>query len=645
MSNLSGAPASNAGDDFHELWVARKALDLLSNADDIEAIYVEGVAPDDQGSAPPEARQGIDCTLYFGGRTATDADRVEVVQLKYSTARPHTSWTVARLISPSGERRRSVIFKLAKAWDALSKYRSINAPPRASLVTNQPVSEELRSAIRRAARERTAIPTRADVLDAPLEAKLAYASGLSAAKFQTFAKVLAIEGGVGSRLSFEESVLQEIADWSDDDAASVKDSVLRFVRSKAMPDVGEPITRESVLALFGVTDPAGLFPNPSTIEAIQQQVHRSTVQSAIERILAGERYLCLHGRGGVGKTTALQELEMALPPDSIMVTYDCYGAGSYLDAGALRHRSADAFLQLANDLAIGLNLPMLLSRREGSDYPRLFKSRLRQVSRVLAARSFQAVAVVAVDAADNACVAAHERDEVHLSFVRDFVRLKDIPDNVRFVVTTRSGRIDKLQLPPNYAEAKVEPFSQAETDKYIHSVWPHAKQSDVEDFHRLSGGIPRSLSYAANGNEDSISAALDRLRSGGRSLEDIFEQSFDEALKKSGMDVDLTRLLAGLISLPRPVPLNHLAVLLEVTELQLIDFCTDLAPGIRLDRKLVGFADEDYEGFARARCVEEPDERPAAGCPLSPFPGRGRSICGRRRCPTCWRMLDKERNF
>ncbi len=605
MSSLSGAPGSNAGDDFHELWVARKAISLLSNDDGLEAIAVEGVSPDDQASVPPEARQGIDCTLYFGGRNAADADRVEVVQLKYSTARPRAKWTVARLTSPREERRRSDIFKLAKAWNAIASRRPVDSAPRATLVTNQPVSDDLLSVMRRAALETVAVPNRASVADAPAEAQLAYASDLSAAKFQAFAKALVIEGGAGSRFSFEEKVLQEIAEWSDDDAGSVKDGLLRFVRSKAMPDVREPITRESVLALFGVTDSAGLFPNPSAIEPTQRPVSRSAVQDAIGRILSGKQYTCLHGRAGVGKTTALQEIEMGLPPDSIMVTYDCYGAGSYLDAGALRHRSADAFLHLANELAVGLNLPMLLSRREGSDYPRLFKSRLKRASSVLAARNPQAVAVVAVDAADNAVAAAHERDEASLSFIRDFVHLKDLPENVRFVVTTRTGRIDQLQLPRSYAKAEVEAFTHGETDKYIHGVWPHATRSDVEDFHRLSGGIPRVLAYAAKGNDKSIPTALDKLRPDGKSLEDIFEQSFDEALKKSGMHVELTKLFAGLISLPRPVPLNHLAAVLEASELQVADFCADLAPGIRLDDEVVGFADEDYEEFARARGAEE----------------------------------------
>ena len=605
MTSFSGAPASNAGDDFHELWVARRAISLLSNKDGLEAIAVEGVSPEDRTSTPPEVRAGIDCTLYFGGRSAREAERVEVVQVKYSTTQPRTKWTVARLTYPRKKRPRSIFFKLAKAWDALASGRPPDSATLATLVTNQPVSDDLLAAIHRAATEKVVVPRRAPVADATPEAQLAYASGLSAAKFHAFAKALSIEGGAGSRFAFEERVFQEIADWSDDNAGSVKDRLLRFVRDKAMPDVGEPITRESVLALFGVTDSTGLFPSPSAIEPTQRPVSRSAVRSALRRIQAGEQYMCLHGRAGVGKTTALQEIEGGLPPDSVMVSYDCYGAGSYLDAGALRHRSADAFVHLANELAVRLNLPMLLSRREGSDYPRLFKSRLKRASSVLAARNPQAVAVVAVDAADNAVAAAHQRDEASLSFVREFVHLKDLPENVRFVVTTRTARIDQLQLPRSYAQAEVEAFNLRETGEYIHHVWPHATQSYVEDFHRLSGGIPRVLTYAAKGDNVSISTALDKLRPDGKSLEDIFEQSFDAALKKSGMDVELTRLFAGLISLPRPVPLNHLAAVLETTDLQVADFCADLAPGLRLDGEVVGFADEDYEEFARAKGEEE----------------------------------------
>ena len=132
---------------------------------------------------------------------------------------------------------------------------------------------------------------------------------------------------------------------------------------------------------------------------------------------AGVRCLCLHGRAGVGKTTALQEIEEALPAGSIMVKYDCYGGGGYLDPSALRHRPRDAFIQLTNDLAARLRLPLLLSRHDGSDYPRLFSNRLKHAAHALAARNPDALVVIAVDAADNAVVAAQERNPAESSFV------------------------------------------------------------------------------------------------------------------------------------------------------------------------------------------------------------------------------------
>ena len=601
MTSFRGAPASNAGDDFHELWVARRAISLLSNGDGLEAIAVEGVSSGDQASTSPGARDGIDCTLYYGGRNARDAERVEVVQAKYSTTKPRTKWTVARLTYSKKGRPGCVFFKLAKAWDALASDRPPDYPTLSTLVTNQPVSDSLLAAIRRAAAEKVVVPQRAPGARAKPEVRLAYASGLSTAKFHAFAKALSIEGGAGSRLALEEGVLHDIAEWSDDDAGAVKDRLLRFVRAKAMPDVGEPITRESVLRWFGVAGASGLFPCPSVIETTRNPVSRSPVREVITRIGSGDQYTCLHGGAGVGKTTALQEIERGLPPDSIMVTYDCYGAGSYLDAGAMRHRSADAFVQLANELAVSLDLPMLLSRRDRSDYPRLFKSRLERASSALRARNPRAIAVVAVDAADNAVTAACHRDEASLSFVRDFVHLKDLPENIRFVVTTRTGRIDDLQLPRYYTRAEIVPFTPSETADYVERIWPQATESDVDDLHRLSGGVPRVLAYAAKGDDESISAAFERLRPDGKSLQDIFEQSFGEALKKSAMDVELTRLLAGLISLPRPVPLTYLAAVLDTNEQQVADFCADLAPGLRVDGEVVGFADEDYEEFARAK--------------------------------------------
>ena len=88
MTEFRGARGSNTGDDFHELWAARQAIRLLLNEDGLEAIAVEGVSARDERGSPQDTWDGVDCTQYFGGRSATDATKVRIEQLKYSAANP-----------------------------------------------------------------------------------------------------------------------------------------------------------------------------------------------------------------------------------------------------------------------------------------------------------------------------------------------------------------------------------------------------------------------------------------------------------------------------------------------------------------------------------------------------------------------------
>ena len=67
----------------------------------------------------------------------------------------------------------------------------------------------------------------------------------------------------------------------------------------------------------------------------------------------------------------------------------------------------------------------------------------------------------------------------------------------------------------------------------------------------------------------------------------------------------MARLCAALIVLPRPVPLSDLAAVLESSEPDIADVCTDLAPGVRLQEGTASFADEDFEAFVRAEGESE----------------------------------------
>lgn len=604
MTEFRGARGSNTGDDFHELWATRQAIRLLSSDDGLKALVVEGLAKQDEAGASEDTWDGVDCTLYFDGLNAVGARHIVLEQLKYSAAAPDTAWTISRLVG-GARRDKSVIARLAKAWKGLAGLRSDGVVPGIVLISNQPVDAEIVSAFVRAATAPLAEKSSKPKSTAAGEIKLAYAAGLNAAEFQAFSSAIGFEGGAGSRFALEEQVLRAIADWTDQDVQRVVTGLRQFIRQRMRPEfAGELITRESIMLHFGASEGIALFPCPSEITQIDAPVSRTPIREATKCLLAGAQYLCLHGSGGVGKTTSLQEIEAELPPGSIMIKYDCYGGGRYMDPSALRHRSTDAFLQLTNELATRLRLPLLLSRHQGSDYPKLFVNRLRHAANAVAMQHPGALVVIAIDAADNAVTAAQSRMPVETSFTQDFVLLTGLPENVRFVVTARTGRLEQLKLPSNYQQILIGPFSRPETSENVKRVWA-APEAWIDDFHHLSSGVPRVQAYAFEIEDAEPFTALDRLRPAGKSLDEVFRQRFEEALNKNGNSSEVARLCAGLIALPRPVPLTDLAGVLNSTELLLADVCADLAPGIRLHDGVASFADEDFEHFVRNEGINQ----------------------------------------
>ena len=596
--DFRGARGSNTGDDFHELWATRHAIRLLLREGGLSAIALEGLAAADESGEAKGSWDGVDCTLYHGGVDARAAS-VTIEQLKDSAANPQTPWTVARLVS--GPRRNaSVVAKLAKAHAALSKQRSGQLPAGVVLVTNQPVDPAVIAAVARAAGSPLRVPRTKPSGGADDELKLAYAADLTAVEFQSFAAALRFEGGVGSRFLLEERVLKAISEWTDLELQQTVATLRQYIRNCMRPEAaGQLITREAVMLRFGASEEHALFPCPSEISLAPNPGPRKQAKDAAELIRGSGRHVCLHGHGGVGKTTALQEIEATLPPGSVMIKYDCYGGGRYLDAGAFRHRTADAFVQLTNEMASSLRLPLHIGRNPGTDYPRAFSLRLRRAANAIAAANPGALLVVTVDAADNAITAALTRTPPESSFVQDFVGLAGQEENVRFVVTARTGRLPELNLPSHYKKVEIGPFALEETALNVARVW-NAPRAWIEDFHHLSGGNPRVQAYAFQGNDDEPSSAIDHLRPNGKSLDEVFRQQFETAIQKGGAIGEITRLCAGLVILPRPVPLLDLSEVLGISQAKLTDICADLAPGIRLQSNVVSFADEDFEQFVRA---------------------------------------------
>jgi hypothetical protein len=599
QADYRGARSANAGDDFHELWALRQALALLDQDTGLTAIAVEGLRAEDESGTPPDTWDGVDCTLYYGGDQAASAGRIVIVQLKYSAANPDQVWTVARLTQSSNRKKdNSVVGRLAKAFAGLKGKRPdlvANGNVVVRLVSNQRIDSAVVNALSSQSTSAQCSNSRSD-----RDALLA-ASGLPNEDFEAFAKVLDLsECGRGSRFALEERVLATISEWTDDDARTAVNDLMRFVRRTMMPEAkGEFITRHSILSRLGFSDPRALFPCPPTLKRVERLIPREASRVVVERMLSGAQRISLYGEGGCGKTTALQEMEALLPSDSVVITFDCYGSGRYLDADAYRHRPQDAFLQLSNDLANRLRIPLLVNRSADLDYPKVFKRRLEKAAEVVTSRSERALLVIVIDAADNSVTAASTRSPAEKSFVHDFMALGELPTNVRFVVTARTGRLPTLNLPHSFTSIEITGFTRDETAAHVRGVWNDAPEAWINDFHHLSHGNPRVQRYALDYAGTEPTRALDYLLPHGKGLDQVFREQLEHARRKTGHDQDIRAFCSGLVALPRPVPVADLSAVTDLSEPQIRDLCADLAPGIRLMNGSIGFADEDFEHFIR----------------------------------------------
>ena len=104
------------------------------------------------------------------------------------------------------------------------------------------------------------------------------------------------------------------------------------------------------------------------------------------------------------------------------------------------------------------------------------------------------------------------------------------------------------------------------------------------------------------------------MQPGGKNLDQLFEERFEFALNKSGETDLIERVCAGLVVLPRPIPVAELAHVLNLPEPQVIDICADLAPGVRRDADLISLSDEDFEDYLRRKgnSVEQEIQHEAA---------------------------------
>lgn len=587
-----GARASNTGDDFHEWWALRLALKLLEPDTSLVSVTVEGVNLDDKNIQGLTEWDSVDCGLFFGGHTIEQAEKVVIEQLKYSASTPEKNWTVSELTSSKSKSSNNSIIKgLADSFTAILKARPdlIGAGALTiRLVSNRPIGIDLQKSL-------------SDFSNKKHET-LRVASGLNKTNFKKFIKLFDFSDcGAGSRFEQEESAINEILALTlSADRGVVLDLKDRIHRLMLPEATGSYITRETVLTWMNVSDPRALFPCPPRLKAVENPVNRNAAVAIQTAMVNGDQFICLHGEGGSGKTTVLKQIENLLPEGSVMITYDCYGAGTYMDSEAYRHRPKDAYLQLINETSARLRLPLLISQDTSVDFIKAFSLRIESASKVLEAQEDNALLVVVIDAADNSVTGAKQCKPEEISFVHELIKIGNLPANVRLMISARTGRLDSLSIPPKYNSVEVSNFSLEETELNVLNQFPSAAKAWIEDFHNLSNRNPRVQSYAFEYAESDAGKAIEFLRPNGKGLEQIFEGRFEEAILKEGNSDTLSLVCSSLVALPAPVPKQHLASVVGISIERVNDIVSDL-PGMRVLEDKVGFLDEDVEFFVREK--------------------------------------------
>lgn len=621
-ASTPGARESNAGDAFHVLWAARRAVQLLHPHTKLRRVVMEGVTPVDNPEGSGEDYYlGVDLTEYYHGDDFASATSIVTSQLKYSTRHPDRVWTASRLCS--GQRgHTAVIRRLADIYKGAclkSSRIDVLGKLQICLVSNQPLDPDLAAAIKAS---QTYLATIA--LTTPLQAakllkalpqqhlatlqQLFKGSGLNSTEFTDFLRILNLDSlGTEARALQRLRLIQEVSPLVDANPVANLRALCELIAQEALPERARStgLTASDVLACLEARDPDHLFPAPPQLLPPSNLIETNDARGLSVLIASSEQRILAHGNAGVGKTTTVQALASHLPEGSIVITYDCFGGGSYLEPGEQRHVERRAFLQMTNELALECGTPFLLQpAHEPADLQRTFRRSLESAARIIA-QTPGALLVLVIDAADNAVIAAQQFGDE--SFISTLWRIR-LPDNCRLVMTCRSHRRRLLDAIPGVSEYELVGFDHSASCINLRSAFPKANDDHCTAFHKLSGGIPRVQRYliARIEGQGDHSNELDQFLTKPRlTLNILFDDLWNAAIIFAPDQHQAQHHLAVLLALMRPVFVREFSIICAISLADAEDFCRALMPGLILEHNEVSFRDEDFETYLRNKLSSE----------------------------------------
>lgn len=616
---LTGARESNAGDDFHIVWAARRAVHLLNPQSGLKKVFVEKLSTEDESLADGDHDLflGVDISEYFGGDTFASAERVDVSQLKYSTRHPSRAWTASRLSQIN--RGASVIKRLAEIYQGFTRRNSrddVVEKLRIKLVSNQPADADLKEALVAAQEILSQESLRLGTLIKRLELghqtiikAIGDNSALKKGEVPDFLRVLDLSSCGESPRQWQRLLLiKELSAHVKDDPFLAALSLSESIRREAEPEAGRStgLSEFDIMVALGVEDRERLFPAPSHFQAIPRLIETSDIPRLAQTIINAGRAgkIIAHGVLGTGKTTTVQELHPHLPAGSIVITYDCFGGGTYKIPGSQRHPQRRAFTQITNELAVQCGTPFLLRpAHEIADLQLDFRRSLESAARIVEVEK-GGLLVIVIDAADNAVIAAEPDRECFVPVLWQI----PLPDNCRLLMTCRSHRRSLLQAPSDTDEYELNGFDEEASASHLRTTYPNANETDCAEFHHRTGGNPRLQAYLLGraAYDPTLPLPLAQLFAGKReTLEEIFRDLLDSATANLTHPTSANDLLADLMCLTPPVEPSILAEVHRLRPQDALSFCRSLEPGARFENGAVWFRDEDFETFLRDQLTPE----------------------------------------
>ena len=617
---ITGARESNAGDDFHLVWAAKKALALLEPNTNFKALCVEGPSPQDAKDFEVDSNDllSIDIAEYYGAKTFEEASKVIFSQLKYSTRMGNEDWTLAKLCTPGNKKKdNSIIRRLAQTYNGfIKRYSNLESKLVLKLVSNRKIETPLKQLLNKCKEiivkekivQYSNLKTTLDSQsDKEMLKKLHDETHLATKEFIGFLICLNFDDcGTAIREIQRSEVIKKLGLWGETDLKSDYNDLIMFINKQMTPEAqnAEPIDKFVIANIFSQT-PTSMFPAKPQIIHTKDYVEREIISVIIEKIIdKSEQYLCLHATGGMGKTTVIDHLEDTLPEGSVVLTYDCFGGGEYLNPATPRHLFRRAIPQLCNDLALRCSTPFLFGKGlDKSELLEQFSIRINEAIKGIKEYSPKAVLVIVLDAIDNSYEASMaNKEEV---FAEDLLKIK-IPENVVFLVTARTERLGRLKLPNKTIPLKLEGFNPKEEKQYVTKFFPDATDSQCEEIRTLSYGNPRVQFYVFSKANYNIDNAIEWMAPNGKMLDEIFKDALNRANDLFENEfMNFSKLCSILVLMPRPIPIELVLSVSGYSREMLETACSDFLLGIYLGNEYISFRDEDFEVYLRIVSKED----------------------------------------